>query len=69
MKTLNARDEAALVEAIFYEALKKYSLRKRSEYLDNACRGCPKLRQNIESLLKSHDSAGNFMSLPDTKSL
>ena len=36
----------------------------RSAYLDDACSGAPALRIEVESLLASHDQAGDFMARP-----
>jgi serine/threonine protein kinase len=54
------------VKKIFAEALEQDSMQARSEYLDQACAEDAKLRQKIESLLRSHGKAGDFLEVPPT---
>lgn len=49
---------------IFIEALDKESPAQRSSFLDEVCASDPALRQRVEALLQSHDSAGDFMGRP-----
>ena len=46
---------------IFLEALDKVDPSERSAFLDTACDGNLPLRQRVEALLKSHDTAGSFL--------
>jgi serine/threonine protein kinase len=46
--------------SIFAEAL-ELSLEDRQAFINNACSSDWELRQRIESLLKAHDEAGNFL--------
>ena len=54
--------EARLRE-IFAEALKKQAAEGRRRYLDEACGGDPGLRSRVESLLRAHERAGEFLEL------
>src|SRR4029453_15150144 len=49
---------------IFVAALEKGSLQQRMAYLDESCAGNANLRQRIESLLESHDQAGDLLEHP-----
>ncbi len=51
-------------EAIFAEALNKGTPAERAAYLDEACAGDATLRQRVETLLASHEAAGNFLGKP-----
>ena len=51
-------------ETIFAEALGKRTPIDRAAYLDQACAGDTVLRQRIETLLKSHEAAGDFLGKP-----
>src|SRR5947209_18353687 len=51
-------------ETIFAEALEKSTPIERTAYLDQACAGDSVLRQRIETLLRSHESDGNFLGKP-----
>jgi serine/threonine protein kinase/tetratricopeptide (TPR) repeat protein len=46
---------------IFSRALEKQSPPERERYLDEACQGEPELRQQVESLLRAHEQAGEFL--------
>jgi non-specific serine/threonine protein kinase/serine/threonine-protein kinase len=48
------------IEAIFAAALERTAA-ERSSYLDQACRGRPELRTEVDSLLESHGKAGGFL--------
>ena len=54
-------DAANKVEAIFTEALRQPGPAGRADYLGSACGGDARLRARVESLLKAHVDAGNFM--------
>jgi len=60
------RNKPIDVKKIFAEALEQDSTQARCEYLDQACANDAKLRQKIESLLKSHEKAGDFLEVPPT---
>jgi serine/threonine protein kinase/formylglycine-generating enzyme required for sulfatase activity/dienelactone hydrolase len=47
-------------DSIFVEALKRPT-RDRGAYLDQACGDNPELRKSVESLLRAHEKAGDFM--------
>ena len=51
------------IEALYHAALRLPS-GERVEFLAQACGGNQVLRQEIESLLKAHDRAGNFIESP-----
>jgi len=51
-------------EQIFLSAVDIASLDERSEFLDRACAGDAELRQSVETLLRSNDSAGTFLEQP-----
>src|SRR5262245_3757613 len=51
-------------EAIFAGALNKGTPAERAAYLDEACAGDAALRQRVETLLASHEAAGNFLGKP-----
>ncbi len=51
------------VKEVFEEALER-PLAERSKFLDQACMSNRELREEVESLLKSHDKAGSFMETP-----
>src|SRR5262245_57885086 len=46
--------------AIFVEALDRDTPTERAAYLDEACAGDPALRERVETLLRSHEAAGDF---------
>ncbi|HEY7307744.1 MAG TPA: protein kinase [Gemmataceae bacterium] len=54
---------------IFLAALEKDDPTERVAYLDEACGADPPLRQRIESLLRSHERAANFMDVPVVEQL
>lgn len=51
-------------EELFSKALEFDSEEERARFLDDACRGLPDSRQNIEQLLRSHSAAGDFLLTP-----
>jgi WD40 repeat protein/serine/threonine protein kinase len=51
-------------DAIFAEALEMASPQARAAFLDQACAVDQAQRQRIETLLNSHDEAGNFLKEP-----
>jgi WD40 repeat protein/serine/threonine protein kinase len=53
------------IKSIFFEALRKRSATERTAYLDGACGKDAILRAEVESLLKSHEKAGDFLPSPD----
>jgi serine/threonine protein kinase/tetratricopeptide (TPR) repeat protein len=53
------------VEQIFTEALAKPTAQARAAYLDIECAGDPELRRRVEALMAAHESAGDFLPLPD----
>jgi len=46
--------------ASFTEALDRETPEDRAAYLDAACAGDPALRGRVETLLRSHEAAGEF---------
>jgi tetratricopeptide (TPR) repeat protein len=52
---------------IFDHALEIESADERTAYLLKACGGNPGLREEVETLLKAHDAAGDFMESPATE--
>src|SRR5262249_36125912 len=56
--------DAKTVKAIFLAALDRASPTDRAGYLDEACAGDARLRQNVEALLKSHDRPDALLDQP-----
>jgi len=52
------------VKEILTEALEKETDAERKAYLDEVCRIDVNLRAEVESLLRSHDNAGDFLKAP-----
>ncbi|HSW00342.1 MAG TPA: protein kinase [Sedimentisphaerales bacterium] len=52
------------IEAIYSEAQKRIDKAARSAYLESVCAGDPALRARLESLLRAHDRAGQFLDTP-----
>jgi serine/threonine protein kinase/Tol biopolymer transport system component len=52
------------VRRVFTEALERPAGEERARFLDSACAEDPALRREVESLLGSHDRAGNFLESP-----
>jgi serine/threonine protein kinase/parvulin-like peptidyl-prolyl isomerase/Tfp pilus assembly protein PilF len=49
------------IKEIFAQALEKKSPAEREAYLDEGCKGEPELRRQVESLLRAHEQAGEFL--------
>src|SRR5262245_44529703 len=54
------------LRTIFDEALDREDLAERVRYLDEVCGTDPALRAQVERLLHAHDTAGKFLSRPET---
>ncbi len=52
------------VDAVFTQALAKNTPAERAAYLDEACAHDLTLRQRVETLLRSHEAAGDFLGKP-----
>jgi serine/threonine protein kinase/tetratricopeptide (TPR) repeat protein len=52
------------LRAVFCAALEKTTAGERGDYLDEACRGRPELRQRVEALLRAHEQASGFLREP-----
>src|SRR5438128_7758096 len=52
------------VDEIFAQALAKSTPAERTAYLDEACAQDLALRQRVETLLQSHEAAGDFLGKP-----
>ncbi|MBN2181175.1 MAG: tetratricopeptide repeat protein [Sedimentisphaerales bacterium] len=52
------------IKLAFLEALEKNTPEERKDYLDRICRENPGWRVELESLLKTHDKAGDFLESP-----
>jgi hypothetical protein len=52
------------IDAIFAQALAKHTPAERTAYLDEACAHDAMLRQRVETLLRSHEAAGDFLGKP-----
>ena len=59
-------DDADREMAVFSEAI-KVPFRDRDAFLDIACSGDEKMRQQVVSLLKAHDRIGNFLEDPPSE--
>jgi eukaryotic-like serine/threonine-protein kinase len=57
-------DSPADAKSIFFEALEITSPDERGRYLDEACRGDPARRAEVEGLLQAHQEAGGFLAEP-----
>jgi eukaryotic-like serine/threonine-protein kinase len=51
------------MRAVFFSAMDRPA-GERSHFLDSACAGDARLRQEVEALLASHDEAGSFLEAP-----
>jgi serine/threonine protein kinase len=58
--------DLARLETIFSDALQLPAPAERDAFLDQACGGDVDLRQQVERLLASHESAGAFMTPPQS---
>ena len=54
---------------IFQNAIEIEYPAKRARYLENACKEDPKLRVEVEALLKAHGEAGSFLDVSDGPSV
>jgi serine/threonine-protein kinase len=65
MGALNRSSEAMMpaprLKSIFVEALARAPGRDRVAYLDEACRGEPTLRADVEAMLLDHERVGQFL--------
>jgi len=52
------------IKAIFSEALEKQTAEEQEAYLKEACGNDADLRSKVESLLKAHSEAGDFLEVP-----
>ena len=57
-------DKSKDIEKIFNVALNINSEEKRNAYLDKACGDDHVIRSRIETLIRSHDEAGDFLETP-----
>jgi serine/threonine protein kinase len=55
------QDQSNNIKLAFLEALEKETTEDRNEYLDRICKKNPDWRAELESLLKIHDEAGDFL--------
>jgi len=58
-------EERVDIKSVFYEALEKRDAHERAAYLCTVCGNNTGLRAEVESLLKSHEQAGDFLPTPD----
>src|SRR6266852_6085336 len=49
------------IKEIFSQALEKQPPAEREKFLAEACKGQPELRAQVESLLRAHEQAGDFL--------
>jgi serine/threonine protein kinase len=56
------------IKSILFEALDKKDAKERAAYLDGVCGSKASLRAEVESLLKSHEQASDFLPSPDLDS-
>jgi WD40 repeat protein/serine/threonine protein kinase len=52
------------VNMVFLEAVEKPTAKERAAYLDEVCRNDVALRAELESLLRAHEKAGDFLESP-----
>jgi serine/threonine protein kinase/tetratricopeptide (TPR) repeat protein len=52
-------------ESIFAQALEAKSAAKRAAYLDRACGANPRLRADVEALLRANEKSGDLLDLPE----
>jgi serine/threonine protein kinase len=53
-------------KSIFLDAIEQPSTNDRAAYLDAVCGDDPKLREEIEVLLRAHDRTDDLLDLPDS---
>ena len=58
------QDQPKNIKLAFLEALERETPGERTDYLDRICRENPDWRSELESLLKTHDEAGDFLESP-----
>jgi len=61
-ESMNAEDR---LKELFAQALQRKTAAEREQYLAEACAGQPELRSQIESLLRAHEQAGDFLRADD----
>lgn len=54
-------DKKPDIYAIFNEAVERESDDERLRFLDEACQNDPQVRGKVETLLRAHSDAGNFL--------
>ena len=54
-------------KSIFLEAIEQPSASDRTAYLDAACGDNPKLREEIEVLMRAHDRTGDILDIPNAQ--
>src|SRR5687768_466176 len=57
------------MRAVFLAALEKTPTAERAAFLDEACRGDDRLRQDVEALLRAHHQADPLFDRPATELL
>ncbi|MHC4533160.1 MAG: protein kinase domain-containing protein [Planctomycetota bacterium] len=57
-------EETKDVKAIFSEAIERQSAEERAAYLDEVCGNDDEIRSKVETLLKAHEEAGDFLEAP-----
>jgi eukaryotic-like serine/threonine-protein kinase len=60
------REQWQQAKVVFTEAL-EHPRSERKGFLERACAGDAKLREEVESLLKSYDEAQSFMESPHSR--
>jgi serine/threonine protein kinase len=58
---MSSSDQPEKVALIFEECIDIADPMVRAAYLDDACGGCPSLRNEVETLLRAHDRSGGFL--------
>jgi len=53
------------IREVFAEALERQTAEERASYLDEACANDVAMRSKIETLLRAHDEAGDFLEVPN----
>jgi hypothetical protein len=53
------------IKSIFFEALRKKNAAERAAYLNSTCGKDASLRAEVDSLIKSHEKASDFLPSPD----
>src|SRR5215467_4347560 len=55
------KPDADRLKEVFAQALQRKTVAERQEYLAEACQGYEELRQQLDSLLRAHEQAGDFL--------